>query len=300
MIIVTLVATLASAMIWQQWRAVQVESAERARVQSAWILSGALDFARLILKETASRNSVTALTDPWATPLAESRLSTFLGAETSDSDDGPEAFLSGNITDAQSRYNLSNLVVNGQISTPERDTLSRLCELINVDSGVASRIATGMLTSSLGTASGPLRPQQISQLSWFGVDPVSIEALKPFLVILTDSAGNGVAAPVNVNTAPAEVLAAVTGIDLGGAERLVQMRQSAPFKELATFTKQLPSPQAGAAPLNIGVQSSYFEVRGRIRLVDHVLTERSLVQLLNGKQNVLSRERIAGLEQVGS
>ena len=49
MIIVTLVATLAASMVWQQWRAVQVEGAERARAQSAWILAGALDWARLIL-----------------------------------------------------------------------------------------------------------------------------------------------------------------------------------------------------------------------------------------------------------
>ncbi len=53
MIIVTLVVTLAGAMVWQQWRAVQVEAAERARTQSAWILTGALDWARLILREDA-------------------------------------------------------------------------------------------------------------------------------------------------------------------------------------------------------------------------------------------------------
>ena len=32
-------------MVWQQWRAVQVEAAERARTQAAWILTGALDWA---------------------------------------------------------------------------------------------------------------------------------------------------------------------------------------------------------------------------------------------------------------
>ena len=53
MIIVALVATLAGSMVWQQWRAIQVEAAERARTQSAWILSGALDWARLILREDA-------------------------------------------------------------------------------------------------------------------------------------------------------------------------------------------------------------------------------------------------------
>ena len=33
MVIVTLVATLAASMIWQQWRAVQIEAAERSRAQ---------------------------------------------------------------------------------------------------------------------------------------------------------------------------------------------------------------------------------------------------------------------------
>ena len=53
MVIVTLVATLASAMVWQQWRAVQVESAERARAQALWILDGAIDWARLVTFNSA-------------------------------------------------------------------------------------------------------------------------------------------------------------------------------------------------------------------------------------------------------
>ena len=51
MVLLTLVATLAAGMVWQQWRAVQVEIAERGRAQLAWILSGAADWARLILRE---------------------------------------------------------------------------------------------------------------------------------------------------------------------------------------------------------------------------------------------------------
>ena len=51
MVIVALVATVTAGMVWQQTRAVQVEEAERARAQAGWILSGALDWARLILRE---------------------------------------------------------------------------------------------------------------------------------------------------------------------------------------------------------------------------------------------------------
>ena len=54
MIIVTIVATLAAGMVWQQWHSIEVEAAERERSQSHWILSGALDWARLILREAAN------------------------------------------------------------------------------------------------------------------------------------------------------------------------------------------------------------------------------------------------------
>ncbi|MFX7895070.1 hypothetical protein ABTK48_20365, partial [Acinetobacter baumannii] len=77
MIIVTLIASLAAGMVWQQYRAVQIEAADRARAQSTWILQGALDWARLILQEDAKQNrnkAVDHLGEPWAVPLAEARL----------------------------------------------------------------------------------------------------------------------------------------------------------------------------------------------------------------------------------
>jgi general secretion pathway protein K len=46
MLIVTLVATLAAGMVWQQWRAIEVEGAERARTQASWLVQGAVDWAR--------------------------------------------------------------------------------------------------------------------------------------------------------------------------------------------------------------------------------------------------------------
>jgi general secretion pathway protein K len=296
MIIVTLVATIASSMVWQQWRAVQVESAERARTQSAWILSGALDFARLILREDARSGKPTALTEPWATPLAESRLSTFLAVDKSNADDGPEAFLSGYITDAQARYNVGNLVTLGKVDPQELETLQRLCETAGVDSSVATVISNGLRAASAGmggeAAAAPLMPQSLAQLSWFGVDASSIKALQPYVVLLP-----GIAA-LNVNTAAPEVLAAVLGTDSGTAERLVQVRQRAPFSDVTSFSAQLASPTPVTAKLD--VRSSYFVVTGRLRLVDRVLIERSLLHRLpNGQSSVLQREHVASLESSG-
>ena len=62
---VAMVATLAAAGLWQQWRAAEVESAERQRAQSSWVLSGALDWARLILREDGgSSGNVDHLGEP--------------------------------------------------------------------------------------------------------------------------------------------------------------------------------------------------------------------------------------------
>jgi len=120
MLTVVLVASLASAMLWQQWRGVEIEAAQRTRVQSAWILTGALDWARLILREDARQGGADHLAEPWAIALAPARLSTFLAAQqgqtvVADSSEGvEEAFLSGHIEDLQARLNVSNLLVNGK------------------------------------------------------------------------------------------------------------------------------------------------------------------------------------------
>jgi len=91
MLIATLVATLASGMVWQQWRSTRVEAAERTRAQASRILSGALDWARLILREDARGGVVDHLGQPWAVPLAEARLSTFLAAASNGTDDASDA-----------------------------------------------------------------------------------------------------------------------------------------------------------------------------------------------------------------
>lgn len=301
MIIVTLIVTLAAAMVWQQWRAVQVETAERARTQASWILNGALDWARLILREDARSGRATALTEPWATPLAEARLSTFLAVDKDNADDAPEAFLSGSITDAQARFNLNNLVQGGQLQPLEEKTLDRLCQAVGVSSDVATRIAQGLRDAEAGTTgtastgsststNTPLRPRTVAQLAWFGIDADSIERLAPYVIFLPEKGTK-----INVNTATREVLsAAVENLDLATAERLVRTR---PFKREDDAQQQVPGLQLTQ---RIAVKSTYFEVRGRLRLEDRVLEQRSLIQRQGLEVRVIRREQTASREGVGS
>lgn len=292
MIIVALVSTLAAAMVWQQWRAVQVEAAERARLQSAWILSGALEWAKLILREDVKSGRPTALTEPWATPLAEARLSTFLAADKDRTDDGPEAFLSGSIVDAQSRYNLRNLVDSAnKVSPTEVEALRQLFRATDLAPELADRIASGLKDALIPPSdaeagkNGPLLPQSVAQLTWFGIEPESIRRMTPYVVLLP------VATAVNVNTAPKEVLlAAIPGLDLGSAQHLMQVRQRTPFKQITEVQAQLPATLT-VQPQRANVKSNFFVVHGRLRLADRVLEESSLIERRGLDMVTLSRQR---------
>ncbi len=281
MIIVSLIATLSAGMLWQQWRAVQVEVAERSQSQAVWILKGALDWARLLLREDARNGGPDHLGEPWATPLAEARLSTFLAADRNNTDDAPEAFLSGAIIDAQSRYNLRNVVVGGKVVPVELASLKRLCELVGQDPSVADRLAEALRLAQPGTSADvsaaantepPLMPERIDDLAWLGLPAASVQALLPHLVLLPRVTA------LNLNTASRIVLAAVIpGADLASAERLIQLRQTNPLK-----TREAAAPALGSAAkldaARVGVSSSYFEVLGRLRADQMVVTQRSLVE----------------------
>jgi general secretion pathway protein K len=305
MIVLALVATATAGMVWQQSRAVAVEAAERARAQSAWILNGALDWSRLILREdqrNAQRGgaSYDALGEPWAQPLAEARLSTFLAADKdNNADGGPEAFLSGAIEDAQSRLNLRGLVdANGKVVPHQLAALRRLCELVGAPSNAADRIADGMVqafgaSAAPGAAGGPagepnrnapLEPARLADLAWLGIDAATLARLEPVADLLP------VPTPVNLNTAPREVLvAAVDNLDLGGAERLVQARQRRPFHNLGEAQAQAPGATFEAQ--RVGVDSAHFRVFGRLRLEERVLEERSLLVRRDNRVDVLQREK---------
>lgn len=301
MIVVALVTAAAAAMVWQQERAVAIEGAERARAQSAWILSGALDWARLILREDErssrrSGNLVDSLDEPWAQPLAEARLSSFLAADRdNNADSGPEAFISGAIEDAQSRFNLRSLVdAAGQVDAAQLEALQRLVQLAGAPADAAPRLVEALkgspltesaATAASGAAVAALRPTRWRELAWFGIDEPTLARLAPFADLLPQ------ATPVNVNTAPREVLAAaIDKLDLGGAERIVQQRQRQPFRSLAELQPLLP-PGVEASPQRLSVASQLFHVAGRLRLEQRVLEERSLLLRRDGRVEVLQREK---------
>ena len=297
MLTVTLVATLAASALWQQWRGIEVETAERSRQQASWVLVGALDWARLILLEDARSSAVDHLGEPWAIPLQESRLSTFLAADkTTTANEGdtlPQAFLSGLITDQQARLNVFNLVDGGKLSEPTMRAFGKLFEVLGLAPTELAALADNLraarsIASSTATVNSaspvanvgndeldnlaPLLPQRVDQLVWLGLSAQSLEVLRPHITLLPART------PVNINTASAIVLyASIPALDMAQAQRLVTARQTSPFLLLTDAGKVLglELPLEGTEQ---SVNTRFFEVQGRFRLDQAVTQEHSFVQ----------------------
>ena len=301
MLTVTLVATFAATAMWQQWRAIEVETAERARIQSAWILSGALDWSRLILIEDARAGGADHLSEPWAVPLEEARLSTFLAADRNvaqqeDASTGTQdAFLSGQIIDLQSRLNLANLVNGTTVVEAALAQFTRLFAQLGLPLQDLATLTQGLRQAQEpagGNAQVPLMPRTMDQLAWLGLQPGTAAVLAPHVTLLPERT------PVNINTAGVEVLlAAIEGLDMAGANKIVAVRQMQALRSLDEAQKLLGAQAQLSADLH-NVQSSYFEVRGRLRLGDMAVHERSVVRRQGIEAFTVWRERGA-VPQVG-
>ena len=307
MLTVSLVAMLAAGAVWQQWRTVEVESTERQHAQAQWLLLGALDWARVILREDARSGNADAPTDhlaePWAIPLQEARLSTFLAANSNssigsksgmnsngsfsntNSDDAltQQVYLSGQISDLQARMNVSNLLQGSQIDLKSLQAFERLFEALSLPTAQLNTLAQGLVAAQQQKDGAPLMPQRVSQLTWVGLTPQNLVTLTPYITVLPNRT------PVNLNTAPTIVLyASVAGLSLSDANRLADQRAQNPWSGLDAFQK------AAGKPVNVdgthSVNSRFFEVVGRLRMPATSLVERSVVQRDQVDVKVLWRE----------
>jgi general secretion pathway protein K len=301
MLTLALVATLAAGAAGQQWRGVETERAERTRAQAGWILIGALDWGRLILREDARSGGADHLGEPWALALKESRLTSFLAADATSAalladQANDDVFLSGQMQDLQSRLNVYNLIEAGRISPVALAAFEKLFDLQGLDSAELAtmaenlRFASDLSPDNRSGARAALLPQRVDQLGLIGLSAASLERLRPFITWLPSRT------PININTASAEVLyASVPTLELAAARKVVAQRGNQHFKSLGDMAAVLPDLASLFNEGQHSVASRFFEVTGRLRLADGeqstVVTERSVVQRDGLDVKVLWRER---------
>jgi general secretion pathway protein K len=309
LLLTTLAVSIVASLFWQQQVQVRAIENQRLQLQKQWILRGALDWARLILREDARYSTTDSLDEPWAVPLSETRLDQYVENGRGDTE-ASDATLSGQIVDAQSMFNLNNMVANGTIDPAEMQAFGRLLASQRLDPQLAQATAELMLSAmpraatttpgangATGTTAndasstsatapatktatvdaGSARQIPFTQvedlLAVPGFTPDMLEKLRNLVIFLPRTTA------LNLNTASAEVLAAkLEKISPSDANVIVAARRTAAFRDIADLANRLPGiPTIGSAK-NIDVRSSFFLVNGRVRLNRASLQIQALIE----------------------
>ncbi len=281
MLTVSLVAILSANAFWQQWRSVEVQTAGLNQLQASWLLTGTLDWGRARLHEDGRlAGGIDHLGEAWAQQVKDIPLSAFMALGGSGAvprgagDELPEAFVSLQLGDAQSRMNVINLIEGQSISPVWMEAFGKLFAALGLPAAELETLAESLRTASAsagaagGTGAAPLLPQQAAQLTGLGLTSSTLKTLEPFITVLP------VRTPVNLNSASVEVMTAtVPGFTRADADRVAAARSGVPLKSVADagVPLQLNNGQ-------LSVVSRFFEFRSALRIGPLVMTEQALLQ----------------------
>jgi len=253
------VAIVMSQSIWSR----QAELSA-GHVQAQAVLQAGADWARAVLSDDRRISNVDYLGEPWSLKLPPMQV------------EGGE--LEGHIEDQQGKFNLNNLVTDGKINLVQLDRFRRLLSILSLPDKLADALADWVDQDNVP------QPQAGAEDQYYlTLDPPYLAANRPLTdlgeLALVRGFDDNVRArlqpyvtalpgftAVNVNTAPAEVLAAtIDGLDLATAQSLITQRDRAYFRSTGDFLKRLPG--GGAVPAgDISVSSGYFLATLRVTI----------------------------------
>src|SRR6202158_271396 len=256
MLLSALAATIAATLLWQQQRWITEHQHRRDQVQAQALAMAGVQWTRQIVFEDPPAGTIVHLGQPWALRLPAMPIE--------------NGSIAGYIVDAQGRININNLSTGSTDAASTRGALQRLfgalalaATLINavgdwVDAddkasdpgGAEDAWYLAQPTPSLA-ANAPVR--RLGELLLVrGVSPAAMARGRPFVSALDAPTA------VNVNTAPAEVLAAtIGGLDAAGAALLIVSREKTPFASVADFKARLPRPDLLTDDTSLTVRSDW-------------------------------------------
>jgi len=241
--------------------------------QALTLAQAGVDWARAVLSDDRRASNVDHLGEPWALRLAPVPIE----------EGAVKGALSGYLEDQQGRFNLNNLAANGKVDTAQLAHFRRLLTILGFSSSDSARLGDA-LCDWLDADNEP-RPNGAEDDYYRAMQPPYLPANRPLTdlaeLALVRGFDAGVrarlrpfvsalpkATPVNVNTAPPEVLAAVVeGLDLDAARTLVTQRERLYFRDGNEFTRALPK-GASAAAGDVSVASDYFSVTVHVDIGD--------------------------------
>lgn len=219
-----------------------------------------------------------------------------------------DAILEAQFNDLQGRLNLNDLVeINGSPNTVMIERLKRLTSRLGLESFKVELVQDWIddnqepsnfdgaedgdylgLDTPYRSAAQPFA--HLSELALlFGVSDKDLETLSEHVCVLPRGR-----APVNVNTASAEVLQAlVKGLSDQQAQSLLGARGEQGWDDLEQFKADSNLSGLQVDGYYMGVASSYFELATKITLADRAVRLKSLIyrDASNGEMQVLQRDQ---------
>lgn len=251
LLVLAIAASAAAAMMESQDLQSRALQAERDYEQARWMLRGGMHWARSILAEDARASAEDHRRELWASGLPPTEVQ--LGS------------LAGEIRDEQALFNLNSLMRSGTIDPRQLAALRRLVSALGLSLQLADAIAAAMASGRALTDIGELAAVR-------GVNPAALERLQRYATVLPR------ATPVNVNTAPPEVLAAVVeGLSVAEAQALARRMAAEPVRRREEFQARLREGLTLDAE-SVSVASQFFVVYGRAKVGGADLRMQALLQ----------------------
>lgn len=277
-LIVAVAASAAMIMLAQQSAMVDQATLISSRAQADLYARAGFDWARGVLLESfRSSQTMDSLGQGWAQPIAG------LPVE--------RAVVAGVIIDEQGKFNLNNLVPGGARSNADVEAFGLLLASQGLPAELADAVVDWIDSDSdlsgpggaedayylslprpYRTANAPM--MQVEELYQVrGFDAAAVKKLRPFVTALPAKSGP---TPINVNTAPAEVLLAYLPKRAEQVKQLVRDRVNKPLRTNDNIKAWIPTLTADEGK-PLGVRSDYFYVRIQVAQDDVELSTDALV-----------------------
>jgi general secretion pathway protein K len=276
-LIVAVAASAATLMLAQQSAMLDQTMMVASRAQADQYAQAGLDWARGVLAEDARRaKDVDSLDEGWAQPIAALPVD--------------RAVVSGVIVDEQGKFNLNNVVLNGQKSDADVRILRDLLAAVGLSPDLSDAVrdwidADGDLAGAAGaedpfylSLAKPYRAAnkamvQVEELYRVrGFDAKAVARLKPFVTALP------VRTAINANTASDVVLAAALGTTREAMAPVIAARRGKAFVSSAAFDEVLRKANLNPGANVFDVKSAYYSVRIQVDQDDVRLAADALVR----------------------
>ncbi|WP_409460085.1 type II secretion system minor pseudopilin GspK [Stenotrophomonas maltophilia] len=260
MLVVALVAVIATALLTRQAAQLRALRGAQLRAQVRMAVDATLERAAQQLREDEREQLTTVRSGRWARPL---QLQAPLPVQLQ-------------LVDAQSLFNLRNLLAHGQADADARRAFVALCGSQGLGQGACASAADyiqARLRDGDIQAQAPLPRESLIEQALAGSDPMAVQALSRRTVVLPAQT------LINANTSDISVLQAVApGVERGRLQALLGDRDGGHWLlNRGDIANRLQLSNEQMAMLPLGIHSEWFLAVGQVQADGSAVEFRALI-----------------------